>query len=433
MPIVQDHTAMHVQSDGSRDGRFPDFERPEKVLSATRRDITWTFNQPAHVNQFINGDPQVLAEDGLEVVAISPAWDGIKHGSMVDVTVNPDQGFDTRMQSNTYSAANNAATGNIACSAEKSILSSKSYTADAVGHDPQLESIEVLTVVSQMKETFRPGYSGSDKSLRFVEADLDYSELGSFSKTNITNAPDISTLADSYSAPIIEYMSEYIGRYTHPANNMPTYGREIGYWADAATLSLQLDYTDAEKRDLLINVVQMAIDLHSAIENGMSWIANGGHNQGRKGLYLLGAKVLNNSAMLANCDAAANQTLFQEDGQIFTVSQSDVDLPRYTTDGRQRDPYTTEMIGLSEWGEKHYTQPNRDGSNWNAYYRDIANSATIGSALLAYLLSAKTDWNNPAFFDYYENRKWLTDEALRGTSNQIQLFTASVWDEHGAT
>lgn len=413
------------------DGNYVSEERPsgppiQSVTQVTTRDITWFFNQSANALQSLNGDWMVEAAPGLEIISISPAWDGTKHGSMVNPSSDPQQGFDTRMQSNTYSAANNAATGNIDCSTAKSILSAKSYDAAASGNGPQLESVEVLSIVDTLQVGFRPGYSGSDKSFMPVETDLSYAALGSFSKTNVTNKPDISTLADDYARPLIEYRRNWSGRFTHPDLNMPDYGREIGYWLEKATLSLQLDYTNAEKRDLLINIVQMAIDIKSAAESGMQWYADGGHNQGRKGVLLLGAKVLNNNAMLDLCDAATGAH-FQDDNQIFTVSQEDVDRTHLAP----REGYVSGDIGLSEWGEKHNSAPERDDSRWAATYRDIAGSSTIGSALLAHLMNAKADWNNPTFFDYYENRYWPIEEANRGGTNEIQLFTASMWDEHG--
>ena len=416
------------------DSRFLSVDRPAAVSSVTRRNITWNFSSPAYVVDFLNGDHQVIADTGLTVSSISPAWNGIGNGTMVNPQHGLDQGFDTRMKNNTYDANNNTQSEAIDCSTVKSIVSCESKIADAVGDDPQLDSIEVLTVTPYAITGFRPPYSGADKSFLVNESDLNYAALGSNDRTPLVSVPDINTLAEDYSRPIIEYNSIWTGRYTHPDLNMPTYGREIGYWIDNATLSLQLDYTNEQKRDLLINTVQMSIDLHGAINNGMSWSADGGHNQGRKALLLLGAKVLNNSAMLAQCNNTTNINLFQEDSQIFTVSQSDVDLPRYTGDGRTRDPYTAPMIGTPEWGEKHYSDPARDGSNWGVFYRDVSGSAVIGGCLAAHLMGAKDDWDNPVLFDYYENRYWPTEEPDRANaSNQIHLFTASVWDNYGAT
>src|SRR5690606_28267276 len=67
------------------------------------------------------------------------------------------------------------------------------------------------------------------------------------------------------------------------------------------------------------------------------------------------------------------------------------------------------------------------GRNWNAYYRTVAGSSTIGHILTARLMGLERKWNWPATFDYYD-RYWSKEKNNSSTSaNAIQPFVASMW------
>jgi len=93
----------------------------------------------------------------------------------------------------------------------------------------------------------------------------------------------------------------------------------------------------------------------------------------------------------------------------------------YTGDGRQRDPYIQSDVGIPEWGEKHASNPERDGRNWSAFYRDINYIAHLGEALAVRLTTGGYQaWNWPPFFDYMD-RAWSI------SSSSMRAFPASMW------
>jgi hypothetical protein len=195
------------------------------------------------------------------------------------------------------------------------------------------------------------------------------------------------------------------------------------------TLALLLDYTQSELEPLMIRFLQLGIDWYGVTESapniftttsqGGLWMGGGGHGQGRKWPIIFAGLMFNDSNILKYANAV-NYKIFQEEQQYFYVSQANVDLARYTADGRPRTPYKVEMIGTPEWGEQHTNQPNRDGSNWDAYYRDIVSMSLPGHALAATIMGAKSIWNWPAFFDYQV--RWATHRRSIGSTISYSTF-----------
>ena len=66
--------------------------------------------------------------------------------------------------------------------------------------------------------------------------------------------------------------------------------------------------------------------------------------------------------------------------------------------------YTSSDIGLPEWGVNHIPEPQEDSRLWGAFYRNIAGSSTMPHVLAAKLMAVESLWNQPAIFDYFEQR-----------------------------
>lgn len=405
------------------------------ALDIKRGSITWTLvGTPTH-GTYVNGDPWVVGP--VTITNISPASVSdprIMHGSMLNpkAGVSVKQGFDSDNDVGYDDSLNVGRPGGNPISAENplvivsgSLLSSQSITA--ASQRPQIQEIQILTVVSAPPpaNSFRPPYCGDDKTHRWTKSELDYSAL--LALAPVANTPNLNTLASKFNSPWIEINTDAAGRDIHPKSNMPDYGRDMGYLISDALLSLHLNYTPTQKEPLLISIVQYGIDIYGAAVNGGLWQANGGHNQSRKAPMLFAGRLLNDSEILSRGNRA-DYNIFQCDLQMFYVSQADVDLPRYTADGRPRNPYTVEMIGTPEWGEKHNIQPQRDGSNWGVSYRSTAGSSVVGGVLAAKLMGLESIWNNPVVFDYYRNR-YVPIEAPKASNNlnSFQLFHANMW------
>jgi hypothetical protein len=214
----------------------------------------------------------------------------------------------------------------------------------------------------------------------------------------------------------------------HPSNNQPDYGRDMGMQLSQALLLLQTNLTNAQKQTLYIRMVQYGIDVYGAAAAGGNWRNNGGHNQGRKMPMILAGLALEKPEILAYADAKKH-FIFGEDQQTFYVTQADVDLNRHSADGRTRHPYTSAMIGMPEWGEKHSTSPSRDGSNWGVSYREIVIQGCVGHIITAHILGVEDLWNHPVIFDYFDNRVRTIGA---GTPTKFETDMWDLFDQLGA-
>lgn len=395
------------------------------ATSIRQHGITWTFDRDYPTGRFANGDYWVVGP--VTIVSITPSSNGkAMHGSMINPRINGSQGYDNRIKNNPYAASLNVSTQlPVVLSPGTSLLSSESYAKHATGDHSQLKTIAVLTVLGEPapEGSFRPPYVGKDKTLHWNKSQLRYDRLRSLPR--VAHAPKPSTVAARFERPWIEQKTNWTGRYMHPRENQPGYGREIAHAIAQAALTLQLDYSQSQKETLLIRLVQYGIDIYGAARNGAAWPAGGGHNHGRKLPLLLAGAVLDDQKMLEYADG--QKLLFQEDRQTFYVTQADVGRALYTVDKRPRIPYVQADVGIAEWGEKHYFEPKWDGRNWNAYYRQVAGSSTIGHVLAARLMGLQEAWNWPAAFDYYD-RYWSIEKSKASNGpNTIQRFVAEMW------
>ncbi len=398
------------------------------ATSASQFGITWTFDRDYPAGQFANGDNWVVGP--VKITSISPrsvlSGSDTINGSMINPAVNGSQGYDSRIKYNTFSSALNVGMSlPLTVQPGSSLISSQSYPSWATGDNPQLQTLAILTVLASPAPlgSFRPAPVGTDKTISWNKSQLNYAVLRSL--PIVPNTPDLTTVTNYFARPWNEQVTTWISRYMHAGDNQPTYGREISHMLAQGLLSLQLNYTNAQKETLLIRLVQYGIDIYGSARLGGNWVAGGGHDQGRKMPMLLAGAVLGDANILSYGDG--QKMNFQEDQQTWYVSQGDVGRALYTADGRERDPYAQAMVGTPEWGEQHLYDCTRDGSNWNAYYRDVAGCSTIGHVLAARLMGLQQAWNRPAVFDYYDRFFGIMSSQSSTGVNQIQPFVNSMW------
>lgn len=396
--------------------------------SISQFGITWTFDRDYPTGRFANGDHWVVGP--VTIVSITPrsqTHGGVTmHGSMINPAVNGVQAYDSRIKQNHFSAADNVgARLPLRLAPGTSLLSSESYHAQTRGDKPQLKTIAILTVLASPAPSgaFRPPPVGSDKTLRWNKSQLNYGKLRSLRR--VPHTPHLAEVEGSFERPWIEQGTTWVSRYLHPAENQPSYGREIAHTLAQGLLSLQLDYSQREKETLLVRLVQYGIDIYGSARLGGVWPAGGGHNHGRKMPMLLAGAVLGDKDILAYGDGS--RLLFQEDRQTWYVTHADVGRELYVADRRPRHPYLASDVGIAEWGEKHFPESRWDGRNWNSYYRTIVGSSIIGHVLTARLMGLTETWNWPALFDYADRYWSIEHKHVGGGANSIQRFVASMW------
>lgn len=403
------------------------------ATSVSRHGITWSFAADYTVGTFANGDYWVH-NNGSNVIITSmtpgSTNDGgwIKNGAQVNPAHSSSQGYDNSIDYMSYDSQKNVDPGitgnNLVCPPGTSVV--KSISRSTTGNRPQLSDAAVLTVLasSPTPGSFRPANVGTDKTIFGTRDDLDYGILLNLSAP--ASVPDLTRVTDQFERVWMEQNSSWTGRYIHPANNQPDYGRDMADELGDGLLMLNLDFTRAQKELLYIRLVQYGIDVWGAANAGAVWDDNGGHNMGRKMPLLLAAKALDNPTLLGFADASQH-LIFQEDRQTWYVTQYDVGRPLYHDDGRPREEYVQEDVGIPEWGEKHTSNESRDGRNWSAFYRQTAGCAFFSHALTAEMMGFTSDWNHDVLFDYIDRYYIIESPGADGSANHLTPFEVDMY------
>lgn len=372
-------------------------------------DITWTFSTNETVGQFANGDYYVVDDASVTLNSISPAWNSTGNGAMLNPTPDEAHGYHTNIgYLGNYSAALNVADDvPISLSAGDVLVSTTSYAGDA--GTSYIDDARVLTVVSSAPSsgTFRPGYS-SDGTILHNISSIDYNTLGSLAPT--ASVPSMASVEAYFDGLWLDHKSAWTGRYIHPHQHMQSYGRELCYELELGALMLQLNYSNATKEDLLINLIQIGIDNYSIAVNGdnYTWINDGGHSGCRKFPILLAGIVLDDTDMKAIGDKSGEYLYdgeyganneppdyihFGEDDQVFYVKDEDVTL----TSGDY-----TGYIDMPEWCMRHTDGAEGCDPDWDVIgYRECCTMISWdGWILAAHIMGMQSLWNNDALFDY---------------------------------
>lgn len=411
----------------------------DAATSVSQFGITWTFAKDAPVGQYCNGDYYVVGP--VTIIGISPASTLIAGRAINGAQINPPsqeiltQGYDSSMYGPygpAYDPSLNAArpagndlsvTNPLLVPAGSSLLSTISVAA--AGSRPQLSDAAILTVVAAAPPagSFRPPPYGTDKTPRWNVANLDYSILRSLPP--VGTPPTLASLENWFLRPWLEFYTSSMSQYIAPTKNMPNYGREISWTRADGLLTLNLNYTNAQKATLFMRMVQGGIDIYgaAAYSHGF-WRDLGGVTTGRKSALVLAGLALHDSWILA-CADASKQKIFCEDLQTWQIVQSDVGRVMDHSDGRARDTYIASDVGLFEGGEQHTHQQNRDGRNWETMeYRDILGSSYVGQALgIRLLAGGVAAWNYAPFFNYCD--RYMLNPI--GGANPVQPFHAAMW------
>jgi hypothetical protein len=418
--------------------------------------ITWTFDKDYTVGQFANGDFWVVGP--VTIVRIQPASIEL-NGRMINGSmINPSpklgqiQAYDSAAygryaRPGDYNPGLNAARPNGKDLSESnplilppgSSLVSAISTAETSGRT-QLQGAAVLTVLNKLapEGSFRPPYCGTDKTIRFNKAQLDYSLLMSLKR--VPGTPDLSAVERYFERPWIDHVPLWPARVLHPVDNMPDYGREISTQIGVGALMLHLNFSNTHKEIILVRYVQLGIDLYGIVQDGgeKNWTGMGGHASGRKWPILFAGLILNDPNMknIGKTDipdygsSHPEYVHFGEDDQTFYVTQADVDIthePLWGPDRRdaQKIPYEQEDIGLPEWGIVHAIGPERSNKYWNTAYRQVSSPCWGGFVLAAHIMGARDLWNHDALFDY-KDRYMQVAVDWRQTSK----FVETMWDTY---
>lgn len=418
------------------------FREQVRASLVQRHGITWHFDRECVIGAFANGDPWVVGP--VAIVGIEPAAvavDGrVLHGSMLD----PDpstmaQGYDTALfgdaSGERYDAARNVALG-IGTARPLDLQPGHSLVSVKSRSDwkliPQLETAAVLTCLGEAPapDAFRPPYVKGDKAVRCREVELDYSVLRRVPAT--LDAPSMEVTARAFERLWLDHFPGWPVRYSHPVENMPDYGRDQAALIGTGALLLQTDVPNEQKRDLLVRMVQIGIDLHAALRGGCRWQGIGGHGGGRKLPILIAGLALHDEQMLAigrDFVSAVRRdgpgAFFAEDGQTFFVTETSPGVWNQGFGG-----YGKQHDGLPEWGFSHSDHPNDDQAAWDKdpYRRCCSANGWVGEALAARMMGLVEAWHHPAFFAYMDRYMQVKHE--EGWHRAWAPWQATMWDSY---
>jgi len=322
---------------------------------------------------------------------------------------------------------------------------------------PALRAAAVLTVLDKAPPvgSFRPAYAGTEKRM-FNVSQIKRDRLRGFApfgftSTEAVNPDDPASVFRNLNTEInanrliratervwLDHIpSWWGGEACHPSLNIPNYGREISYVLMHSMLALNLDWTKIEgftqeqKDQLLINILQIGIDSAGAADAGSFWDFNGGHHAGRKPVILFTGLLLDDKHMksVGQWDWPCH-----DNDSVFYVTEEHVALSnnedRWKPDKRTkiRAPYTKEMIGMPEWGFR----PEGINAGWDHPYRSNNAGYIVGFALLFTIMEdGRKLFNHEVYFDYAD--RILSGGDLldyRGSYERLSPFVREMWELH---
>jgi hypothetical protein len=428
-PIV-----IYSQADAPQTPKLDDLPLEQ---SLSQYGITWTFEQPARVGQFVNGDWYVVGPVTVKAIEPRPLYgaeiprrelDGmdkerpegqrVRNGFMLNPPAQMKVAFDSGVRNYFDPSLIQKLPG--VMRPGDSLVSTISMPRGLVLHAQLRNKIErgegdsspirtaaILTCVDAPKppDAFRPAFCDRQQKI-YLARDLQRDLLPSAAAT--PSVPKVEQYIRFTQRP---WIGTCFFGFEEPVENMPQYGLEYGRVAGISALLLCTDLKPAQKEPLLVNYVQVGIDLVGMVRAGHpGWTCWGGHGSGRK-LPIVFAGLLLGDAQLANINQSYPKLSFGEDEQtaygdcwtgakvVFT-GHSGIDAA--TGEGRSRD---------SGWGPYEHTPPSqwKDGQNTSESYRRCCTSiGWVAQALALRLMHAEKAWNHDAFFDYVD--RWMCED-----------------------
>lgn len=194
--------------------------------------------------------------------------------------------------------------------------------ADNLNSISCLKTAVVLTVLASVppsggRQQFRPPYVGTNKAV-YTTSQLRTTLLPSFAP--VSNTPTLSWVYERYRRVQLDHLPGATGRATHPIDNMPDYGGDLGANNGDAGLRLLLNDPlnladpNNEKAKGLIAFVQYGIDIYHMALNGYVWSGGGGYRPGQRLPMAFAAVLLGEAEMKDN---VKNYSFFDEDQGVL--------------------------------------------------------------------------------------------------------------------
>jgi hypothetical protein len=435
--------------------------------SVTQYGITWTFEKPAPIGQFVNGDYYVVGETTIKRIDPQPLFGDEVKEKINKISVRDDDypgkqarngsslnpypkkpgsreynkvGFDSRTPDGRYDPEQFAHLpikmvpgDSLVSTISRENSQIRSFSGQQV--DP-LKVAAVLTCVAAPlpADAFRPSYCDSKKSKLLLARNL--------KRELLLKLPRMEGMPDTLAKYTKQFQKPWIDLadfgFAAPVDNMPHYGQQMSEKEGEASLLLLTDYPAEEKEALIINLVQVGIDLYGVARVGYVWRAHGGLYSGRKWPIVLAGVMLDDRDMQNPREKCPNVVFHEDDqtafgpvtyrGKTFEKSWSGsraIFLGHSPYLWEKGESHWTDGWGLldvyppSEWPDKNKDKGSILASE--GYRRSNTSGCWIPTALAVRMMHLEKVWNHDAFFAYVD--RWMTED----DTAQIKAIKDAGW------
>jgi len=427
--------------------------------SVSQYGITWTFEEPVRVGQFVNGDYYVVGPTKVKAIAPKPLYGDeipeIELGRM-DLEKPVDQrvrnGFmlnpPARMEVAYDSAVRNWFRPGliqklpVQMKPGDSLVSTISMPAGLVlqaqlrnkiqrgqGDSSPIRTAAVLTCVDapQPPDAFRPAFC--DRQARIYYSRNLKREL--LPRAAGKSLPDIHLYERFTQRP---WVGTCFFGFEEPVENMPQYALEYGRVVGICALLLCTDLPPEQKETLLVNFVQIGIDLGGMIRAGHpGWEGFGGHGSGRK-MPIVFAGLLLGDEQLANVNASFPGASFGQDEQ--TAYGDCWTGAKVVFTGHRGINARTGVArpGTGPYEHKHPSEWTGGDNTSESYRRCCTSVGWVAQALALRLMKAEDAWNHDAFFDYVDRWMYEDDtEFVQTIKEETERDYSADWARQGQT
>jgi len=402
--------------------------------SVAQYGISWTFDQPARVCQFINGDWYVVGPITIKAISPKPLYGAeipdieldhmdlerpvpqrVRNGFMLNppaaMRVSYDSGvrnwFDPSLIQRLPVTMKPGDSLVATISMPKGlVLKPQLWETVERGVDDSspIRTAAVLTCVAEPlpPDAFRPAFC--DRQARiYLSRNLKRELLPT---VPAKSPPDVGLYVRFTQRPWVG--TGFFG-FESPVENMPQYGRDYARVVGQDALLLCTDLKTEQKEALLVDFVQVGIDLGGMIRPGHpGWEGFGGHGSGRK-LPIVFAGLLLGDDELAYINKSFPKAHFGEDEQT-AYGDSWTGAKVVFTGHRAIDEATG--VARAETGPYEHTV----ASTWKegrekmseSYRRCCTSAAWVAEVLALRLMKAEKLWDHDAFFDYCD--RWMFED-----------------------
>ena len=433
--------------------------------SLSQYGITWTFEKPVRVGQFVNGDyyvvgpvtvtavdPKTLRDKEVpegEIGADEARWrknDGkfVRNGSMHNPPAKPASGLDSGIRE--YFRRELTADFPVQLKPGDALLSSISMKmGEQVSHiNPSTEmtsrardeasSVRTAAVLTCLAEpvpadAFRPSFCDREHKTIRLARDLKRELLLSLAR--VAETPKIADYARKTRRV---WFDVTWFNFSSPVENVPRYGQANGRMMSNSGLLLCCDFTPREKEPLLIHLVQIGIDYWGVVRGGhIGWGAFGGHNSGRKFPIVFAGMLLGDDEM-ARVSKTLPKVGFGEDeqtayGDCWTGAKV-VWTGHSGIVAATGKPHADSEEGRKGFGPYEHITPDkwtRQNLISEGYRTANTSSSWIGQALTIRLMHAEEIWAHDAFFDYCD--RWMQEDDTPFRHEIAKTFPGHAPDE----